>query len=146
MLTAMLTALFLAAVALTSTGCAPRRYSYDYDHGRRWDRSQYDSRDHDHSGRLDLNRASVRDLDRLPGLSDKDIHRIVANRPYDAKQELVDRRIIRPRQYDRIEDYVYAGRVRDRHDRYYDRQADDHYRPYSRDEDRYQERRFYDDR
>lgn len=62
-------------------------------------------------GRLDLNRASTRELDDLPGVNEDDAYRILANRPYVATQELVDRQIIEPRQYDIIEDFIYACRV-----------------------------------
>src|SRR4029079_11663025 len=107
----MLPALLVVGLALASTGCAPRRHYY-YDDGRRSDSWDHDDRGRYHGGPdgpLDLNRASLRDLDQLPGLSEKDAHRIVVNRPYAAKHDILDRRIIGPRQYDRIKDYVYAG-------------------------------------
>jgi hypothetical protein len=138
----VLTALLVTGLALASSGCA-RRYYYDYDHDRRRsDRWEHDHRDRDHRGRLDLNSATTRDLNRLPGVSDRDANRIVDNRPYDSKHDLLDRRIIKQRTYNQIEDFVYAGRLRDRRDddwRDDDRRDYDRSRPYSRDDNRYQE-------
>ena len=59
-------------------------------------------------GRLDLNTASTRELDELPGVSPCDAQRILENRPYVGTRELVDRHIIQARQYDIIEDFIYA--------------------------------------
>ena len=144
-----LLAALAVGLALSAIACAPRRHYYYDDDGRYGDRWDRDDRyeDRDWRGRVDLNRASARELDQLPGVSEKDARRIIGNRPYDSKEDLVDRRILGPRQYERIEDYVYAGRMRGRNDDdRRDRRDDDHHRPYSRDDNRYQERRFYDDR
>ena len=51
---------------------------------------------------------TTRELDSLPGLSCDDAEKILAGRPYGSTRELVDRRIIEPRQYDIIEHWVYA--------------------------------------
>ena len=114
----------LLGLALTSFGCAERRHhrAYDrgYDHG--YDRAGRGDR----YDRVDINRASHRDLQRLPGLTDDDADRIVANRPYPDKESLVRRGVIGPQKYEQIEDYVYAGgrrRSRADHD-------DDHRRFY----------------
>jgi hypothetical protein len=147
--------LVITATALTMLGCPPprhRHYGDRYDRNDRQRTERYDDdryRDHDHdrsSGRLDLNRASVRELDRLPGLSGPDAERIAAYRPYERANDLVDRRIVSARKFARIKDHVYVGRGR-HDDRDYDR--DDRRRPerhYDRDDDRYQDRRFFDDR
>jgi predicted DNA-binding helix-hairpin-helix protein len=116
MTTRTLAASVLLGLALASFGCAERRYRRGYDSTARGDR--YD--------RVDINSASHRDLQRLPGLSDEDADRIVANRPYPDKESLVRRGVIGPRKYEQIEDYVYAGgRRRSRADR-----DDDHRRHY----------------
>ena len=110
------------ALALASIGCTERRY---HEH-------RYAGRD----TRVDINSASQRELSRLPGISDEDANRIIANRPYPDTEALVRRGVIGPRKFDGIDEYVYAGEGRrgrrsdDRDERY-----DDHYH-----------QRFYDDR
>jgi hypothetical protein len=56
--------------------------------------------------RLDLNRASVRALERLPGVTPSMAARIVAGRPYDDPHALVERGILTGRELDRIADLV----------------------------------------
>ena len=69
--------------------------------------------DHDRqANRLDLNRATPKQLARLPGLTDDDAARIVANRPYPNKRALVERGIIGERKFEQITDYVYVDRDR----------------------------------
>ena len=64
------------------------------------------SRDHSHP--LDLNTASESDLESLPGITKTDAERIIRNRPYRSKNELVNKRIISEESYDRIRDNVTA--------------------------------------
>jgi hypothetical protein len=108
----------LLGLTLVSVGCSERRFN------RTWDRVTGDDRDRD---RVDINSASERQLARLPGITDEDANRIIANRPYPDKEALVRRGVIGPRKYDAIENYVYAsGRRRYRDgDRYDDRYRDD---------------------
>jgi predicted DNA-binding helix-hairpin-helix protein len=108
-------------LALVSVGCSERSVH------RQWDRMTGRDRD-----RVDINSASERQLARLPGITDEDAGRIIANRPYPDKEALVRRGVIGPRKYDAIEDYVYASGRRYRDD---DRN-DDRYR----DDDRYDHR------
>src|ERR1700683_4773186 len=58
------------------------------------------NRDHPHP--LDLNTATESDLESLPGITKTDAERIIRNRPYRSKNELVNRRIIPEESYDRI--------------------------------------------
>jgi DNA uptake protein ComE-like DNA-binding protein len=60
---------------------------------------------------VDLNTASRRELARLPGLTDDDADRIIANRPYGSPRALLRRRVIGERKYDEIQDYVYASQT-----------------------------------
>jgi hypothetical protein len=122
-------------LALASAGCAERRT-------HRWTGG-------DRGDRVDINSASQRQLSRLPGISDEDAGRIVANRPYPNTEALVRRGIIGPRKYDAIESYVYAGGGRrewrdDDRDRYRDddrdRYRDDDRDRYRYDDDRYDHR------
>jgi hypothetical protein len=114
----------LLGIALVSAGCSERRLP------RQWERVTGEDRDRD---RVDLNSASERQLTRLPGISDDDANRIIANRPYPDKEALVRRGVIGPRKYDAIEEYVYAGerrRHRDDDDRYRRDDRDDRYDRY----------------
>ena len=119
----------LVGLALASSGCVRRAH--------RW--AGYD--------RVDINSASVRQLSRLPGISDEDASRIVANRPYPNTDALVRRGVIGPRKYEDIEPYVYAGRREWRDDyRWRDddrdrpRYDDDRWRDDDRDRPRYDDR------
>ncbi|MGB8542201.1 MAG: helix-hairpin-helix domain-containing protein [Candidatus Acidiferrales bacterium] len=62
------------------------------------------SRDHSHP--LDLNTATESDLESLPGITKTDAEKIIRNRPYHSKNELVNKRIISEESYDRIRDNV----------------------------------------
>lgn len=62
------------------------------------------SRDHSHP--LDLNAATESDLESLPGITKTDAERIIRNRPYRSKNELVNKKIISEESYDRIRDFV----------------------------------------
>ena len=57
---------------------------------------------------LDLNSATKDQLTQLPGITDADADRIVANRPYRNPEELESRRILSKSKYDRIADLVKA--------------------------------------
>lgn len=102
-----LIALLAVGVAVSSLGCASFRQP-DRDYKDYFERHIRDRNMDGLGGRLDLNRASTRELDDLPGVGYEDAHRILANRPYVAPRDLVDRRIIKSSQYDIIEHFVYA--------------------------------------
>lgn len=57
---------------------------------------------------LDLNSASESDLMELPGITHRDARRIIANRPYRDKHDLVTRRIITSAEYSSIRDQITA--------------------------------------
>ncbi|MGB7025555.1 MAG: helix-hairpin-helix domain-containing protein [Candidatus Acidiferrales bacterium] len=57
---------------------------------------------------LDLNSASESDLMELPGITRRDARRIIANRPYRDKHDLVTRRIITSDEYSSIRDQITA--------------------------------------
>ena len=60
-------------------------------------------------GDLDLNAAEPAGFARLPGLTREDGDRIVANRPYTAKEDLLRRGVLSPAQYAGVADHVYVG-------------------------------------
>ena len=59
---------------------------------------------------VELNSASAQQLAQLPGLTDDDAARIMANRPYPNKNALLTKKVIGKKKYEAIEDYVYVAR------------------------------------
>jgi DNA uptake protein ComE-like DNA-binding protein len=55
---------------------------------------------------VDLNSASERDLLRLPGISKADADKIIDQRPYRDKHDLVEKGMLSESQYERIRDRV----------------------------------------
>src|ERR1700687_3608849 len=57
---------------------------------------------------LDLNTASEADLKMIPGIGDAYAKKIVQNRPYKRKDELVQKKVLPKATYDKIKDHVVA--------------------------------------
>lgn len=58
------------------------------------------------SVRVNVNVASSRQLQRLPGLSETDVEKVIQGRPYKQKDELVTREIITEGTYHKIKDLI----------------------------------------
>jgi DNA uptake protein ComE-like DNA-binding protein len=63
------------------------------------------------SALIDINRASAKDLDALPGIGEARSKAIIAGRPYKAKNELTQRKIIPQNVYDGIKDKIIAHQM-----------------------------------
>jgi DNA uptake protein ComE-like DNA-binding protein len=57
---------------------------------------------------MDINRASAAQLMTLPGIGDAYARRIIAGRPYSAKNQLMTKGIIPKATYDKIADKIVA--------------------------------------
>ena len=57
---------------------------------------------------LNINSASADDLKALKGLGEADAKKIVENRPYRTKDELVQKKVISKATYDKIKDRILA--------------------------------------
>jgi competence protein ComEA len=59
---------------------------------------------------LDINTATVGQLKALPGMGDAYVQRIIAARPYTAKNQLTTRGIIPQEEYEKIKEQIIAHR------------------------------------
>jgi competence ComEA-like helix-hairpin-helix protein len=57
---------------------------------------------------VDINSASAEELDKLPGVGPARAKAIIANRPYNGKNDLTRRKIIPPNVYNQIRDKIVA--------------------------------------
>jgi hypothetical protein len=92
----------ICATALVLAGCSARveRRAHEQIHDVLGGASE--------GGTLDLNSAPQKALAGLPGITDEDAARIVANRPYGSKRDLLRRSVLGEREYEQVEDYVYV--------------------------------------
>jgi len=57
---------------------------------------------------LDINSASADELKTLKGIGEADAKKIVANRPYKTKDDLVQKKVVPKATYDKIKDQIVA--------------------------------------
>ena len=63
-------------------------------------------------GLLDINTATAAQLKALPGMGDAYVRRVIAGRPYTAKNQLTMRGILPLAEYDKIKPEIIAHRVK----------------------------------
>ena len=59
-------------------------------------------------GVIDINSATAEELKQIPGIGDAYAAKIVANRPYRAKNELVDKKVLPAGVYAKVKDHLVA--------------------------------------
>jgi DNA uptake protein ComE-like DNA-binding protein len=98
-LVVLLAVLFLASgVAAQTTKDAPKA-------GAKADAKKADSKKHE---LVDLNSATAEQLQEIPGIGDAYSKKIVDNRPYKRKDDLVKKKVVPQATYDKIKDHIVA--------------------------------------
>lgn len=90
--------LVLLAVVLALAGCGlTRRFGFG---------GGEDREERPRPTPIDVNTAPLRKVERLPGVTPSMAKRIVENRPYADRNQLVEKGVLTERELDRIHDYI----------------------------------------
>jgi len=76
------------------------------------DQSASAGANHKVGGKVDINAATADELDKLPGIGPAYAKKIIDNRPYKTKNELVSKKVIPQSTYDKIKDQVIAHQAK----------------------------------
>ena len=63
------------------------------------------------TGKVDVNSASKEDLEKLPGIGPATADKIIANRPYTTKRDLLTKKIVGQKEYEAIRDKIVAHKA-----------------------------------
>lgn len=94
---------FLAVTAPAQTGAAPSKADAKTAAKKKPAASTAPTAD-----LVDINSASAADLDKLPGIGEKYAAKIIADRPYANKTQLVTKNVIPQATYNKIKDKIVA--------------------------------------
>lgn len=96
----------LLLAATLAPGCSMHSLRDRWDKATGHEKSKNDNR-------VELNTAGRKRLAKLPGLTGDDADRIVANRPYEQRRDLVRKGVLSEAKFDRIRDEVYVDHGKD---------------------------------
>ena len=105
---------YLVAAALSALLAAPvlaRTTSFSTSHPVTTvadSKSDSTARSQPKGGLVEINSASAQELDKLPGIGSARAKAIIDNRPYRAKSDLAQRKIVPQNVYDQIKDRIVA--------------------------------------
>jgi competence protein ComEA len=100
--------ILLVAVTLALTAGAFAQTGKDKD---KKDSSAFDKGAEQAAGKIDINSASKDELMTLNGVGEETAEKIIAARPYQAKNELVKKKIVSQRIYKNIKEHIIAHRT-----------------------------------
>lgn len=101
-------ALLIALVFVTAAGALPAAWAQTKDASKKEAPAKTSKAADKKKGPMDINSASADELQTLPGIGDAYAKKIIENRPYKRKDELVQRNVIPRTTYDKIKNQIIA--------------------------------------